>query len=330
LQLKKNLSVPSHTGNKDLNSSSKSNDMEKEILDKYMKAGKIAAEVLQKSREITKPGVNIFELGERLEGMIKDKGGDMAFPVNISINDIAAHYTPIKNDEITIKKEDVVKVDVGVHVDGYIGDTACTIIFDDKHKELVKASEDALNNSIAVCKPGALLSDVSKAIEDAIKSLGFNPISNLTGHGLEKHNLHADPKIPNVEFTGDYKLKEDQVIAIEPFATDGDGMVKESTEMLIFMLVDRKPTRNFDARKIMDFVEQFNGLPFAERWLLSDEAKKFGLPDSRFKIRIALKELRERGAIYDYPMLKETAAGLISQAEHTIIVKDEPIVTTKL
>lgn len=304
--------------------------MEEEVLQKYLKAGKIAAEVLGESRKMAKPGASLFEIGERIEQMIRERGGEMAFPVNISINDIAAHYTPKKNDETVIKKEDVVKIDIGAHVDGYIGDTACTIIFDDRHKDLVKASEDALENAIAACKPNALLSDVSKAIEDAIKSLGFNPISNLTGHGLDEYNLHAEPKIPNMEFTSDYKLKEDQVIAIEPFATDGDGLVKESTDLIIFMMVERKPTRNFDARKIMDFVDQFNGLPFAERWLLSDDAKKFGLPDSRFKIRIALKELRERGAIYDYPVLKETAAGLISQAEHTVIVKDEPIVTTRL
>lgn len=303
--------------------------MDKEILDKYIKAGKIASEVREESKKMAKPGVNIFELGEKIENMIKDMGAVMAFPINISLNDIAAHYTPKHNDETKIKKEDVVKIDIGVSVDGYIGDTACSIIFDEKHRNLVKASELALNNAIELCKPGAMLSDISKAIEHAIKSLGFKPISNLTGHGLEKNNLHAEPQIPNVEFTSDYRLKENQVIAIEPFATNGDGRVKESNDILIFMLVDRKPTRNFDARKIMDFAEHFNGLPFAERWLLSEDAQKFGLPDSRFKIRLALRELRERSAIYDYPVLKETGGGLISQAEHTVIVKDEPIVTTK-
>jgi methionyl aminopeptidase len=303
--------------------------MEEEILQKYLKAGKIASEAREKSKKIVKPGAKLIDIAEKIEAMIKDNGGLMAFPVNISINDIAAHYTPIKNEKTVIKKEGVVKIDIGVHVDGYIGDTACTIVFDEKHNDLIKASEEALNNVIELCKPNALLSDISATIEETIASFGFKPISNLTGHGLERYNLHAEPQIPNVKFSGNYRLKGDQVIAIEPFATDGEGRVKESGQAIIFMLVNKKPTRNFDARKIMDFADQYNGLPFAERWLLSNEAKAFGLTDSLFKVRIALKELRERSAIYDYPVLKEAKSGPISQAEHTVIVKDEPIVTTR-
>jgi len=302
--------------------------MDEEILQNYLKAGKIAAEAREESRKFVKPGAKIIDIADKIEEFIKNKGGAMAFPVNISINDVAAHYTPMSNDEMTLKQDDVVKIDIGVHVDGYIGDTAYTIIFDDKHANLVKASEEALKNAIALCRPNEKLSSIASTIEETIKSFGFKPISNLTGHGLEQYNLHAEPQIPNIEFTGDYRLKEDQIIAIEPFATNGFGEVKESGQILIFMLVNKKQTRNFDARKIVEFAEQFNGLPFAERWLLSKDAKEFGLPNSLFKIRIAMRELREREVIYDYPVLKEVKNGLISQAEHTVIVKDEPIVTT--
>jgi methionyl aminopeptidase len=168
-------------------------------------------------------------------------------------------------------------------------------------------------------KPGVLLSDISTKIEETIKGFGFNPVRNLTGHGLERFHLHAEPSVPNVTFRSDYRLEEGQVIAIEPFATTGEGRVRETEPVLIFMVLEDKPVRNQDARTIMRFAQQSNGLPFAERWL----------PGTLFKIRLAMRELREKGALYDYAPLKEVSNGIVSQHEHTVIVKDEPIVTTK-
>jgi methionyl aminopeptidase len=302
--------------------------MEEKIFKNHVKAGKIASEAREEAKRFVKPGKSYLEIAEHLEKLMHDKGGEPAFPVNISINDVAAHYTPTKIDDSKIRDSDVVKIDIGVHVDGYIGDTACTIVFDNKHDKLVKASEAALAEAIKLCKPDEKLSAVSETIEETIKSFGFKPISNLTGHGLEEYDLHAEPQIPNVKFSGDYRLKKDQVIAIEPFATDGAGHVKESGNTFIFMLVGKTPVRNNDARTIINFADKFNGMPFAERWIMSNEAKCLGCPESLFKIRIALKEMRDRGILYDYPVLKEAQSGLISQAEHTIIVRDEPIITT--
>lgn len=293
--------------------------MEEKIFKNYISAGKIASEVREEAVKFVKPGVKYLDIAEHLEKMIREKGGEPAFPVNISVNDVAAHYTPIKDDDNKIKDSDVVKIDIGVHVDGCIGDTACTIVFDHKHDKLVEASRAALEEALKLCKPGVLLSDISSAIEEKIKSFGFKPVSNLTGHGLEEYDLHAEPQIPNVKFTSDYRLKKDQVIAIEPFATDGAGKVKESGSTFIFTLIGAAPVRNQDARKIISFADEFNGLPFAERWIPLE---------SLFKIRIALKEIRERGILYDYPVLKEAGVGLISQAEHTVIVRDVPIITT--
>ncbi len=294
--------------------------MDKEILDKYIEAGRIAAEIRESSKALIKIDARILDIAEKIEKVIKDKGAEPAFPVNISLNEIAAHYTPMKRDETKIEKGDVAKIDIGVHIDGYVGDTAYTLSFNEKYNKLVEASEAALAEAIKLCKPGTLLSDVSAKIEETINSFGYKPISNLTGHGLDCYDLHAEPQIPNIKFSSNYKLKEDQVIAIEPFATDGSGMIKESEPTLIFRLLGKGPVRNQDARTIMAFAEAFNGLPFAERWIPID---------SIVKIRIAMRELRERGIIYDYPVLKEAKNGVISQAEHTVIVKDEPIVTTK-
>ena len=303
--------------------------MDKEILDKYIEAGRIAAEIRESSKALIKIDARILDIAEKIEKMIKDKGAEPAFPVNISLNEIAAHYTPMKNDETKIKKGDVAKIDIGVHIDGYVGDTAYTLSFNEKYNKLVEASEAALAEAIKLCKPDTKLSDVSAKIEETLNSLGYKPISNLTGHGLDCYDLHAEPQIPNIKFSSNYKLKEDQVIAIEPFATDGSGMIKESEPTLIFRLLGKGPVRNQDARAIMTFADKFTqidadgvirSLPFAERWIPID---------SLVKIRIALRELRERGIIYDYPVLKEVKNGVISQAEHTVIVKDEPIVTTK-
>jgi len=295
--------------------------MDPEILENYIHAGKIASAVREESKPLIKVGAQLVDIAEKIEAMIREKGAEPAFPVNISLNDIAAHYTPTKNDATTIKADDIVKVDIGVHIDGFVGDTAYTICFNEHFDNLVKASQAALEEAIKFCTPGMHLHELSAAIETTIKSFGFKPIENLTGHGLEQFDLHAEPQIPNIKFSSHYELREDQVIAIEPFATTGAGKIKESEQVMIFRLLEPKPLRNFDARKIISFAEQFNGLPFAERWI-----ENTGL--SQFKTRIALRELRERGVIYDYPVLREVEKGLISQFEHTVIIKDQPIVTT--
>lgn len=293
--------------------------MEKDVENKYLQAGKIASQVREESRTHVKEGMLLVELAGKIESRIIELGGGIAFPANLSLNEIAAHYTPSKNDETRIPKGAVLKIDIGVHVDGYVADTAYTVSFDSRHDRLVESSRAALEEALKLCKPGVSISKISSVIEETIKSRGFIPVSNLTGHGLEKYFLHASPQIPNVKFTGGTKLKEGQVIAIEPFATNGEGRVKDSEPALIYMLLEKKPVRNIDARKVISFAEQFNGLPFAERWIPID---------SLFRTRIAMKELRERGVLYEYPPLKEIGNGVVSQHEHTIIVKDEPVVTT--
>lgn len=294
--------------------------MEKEVEEKYIEAGKIASFVREESRKIVQVGKPLYDIAEEIEKLIRGKGGEPAFPVNISINDTAAHYTPTKGSTETIKDEDMVKVDVGVHLDGYVADTALTVNFDPNKEDILKAAERALQEAVKMVRPDALLSDISETIEETIKSFGLKPVSNLTGHGINRWDLHTEPTVPNVSFKSDYRLEENQVIAIEPFATDGAGYIKDSEQVFIFSLMDKKPVRNQDARKIMDFAESRNGLPFAERWVPID---------SLFKIRLALRELRERGVLHDYNVLKEAGSGTVSQAEHSIIVRDKPVILTE-
>ena len=293
--------------------------MDKDVLEKYMLAGRIAAQVREESKKFVVVGASLMDIAERIESSIREKGGLPAFPVNLSVNDEAAHYTPVPADSRKISKDDVLKVDIGVHVDGYIGDTAYTACFDDKHSNLVKAAEEALEKAIPMCVPGAAVDDISGVIEDTIKSFGYLPVANLTGHGLEQWEGHAEPTIHNTRVKYGYRLKEDEIIAIEPFATNGAGLIKDSEPSVIFSLLGRKPSRSQESRRIMNEMGAFHGMPFAERWL-----------GSSFSTRLAMRELRKSGTLYEYPVLREVRKGIVSQAEHTVIVGKEPVVTTRI
>ena len=293
--------------------------MEKDEIEKYVLAGKIAAQVAEESRPLIKVGAPLLDIAEKIESSIREKGGMPAFPVNLSLNDEAAHYTPVPGDDRKIGLSDVIKIDIGVHVDGYIGDTAYTVSLDGKYANMIEAAKEALEKALPMCTPGMMVDDISGVIEDAIKNRGYLPVVNLTGHGLKQWEGHAEPTIHNTKIGYGYELSEGEVIAIEPFATDGGGLVKDSEPAVIFSLLGRKPARSPDARRLIREMVAFNGLPFAERWL-----------GSSFSTRLALRELRRSGALYEYPILKEVKKGIVSQAEHTVIVGKEPLVTTKL
>lgn len=292
-----------------------------EELEKVKQAGRITAEVLEAARDFVKPGARLLDIAERIEAMMREKGTEPAFPANLSLNSTAAHYTPPKNDATVVQDNDIIKIDIGAHIDGYAGDAAITICFNKDYEKMAEASQRALEEAIKECKPEARLSDLSDAIENTITGYGYKPVSNLTGHGIDRYQLHAEPQVPNVKTHSTYRLQENQVIAIEPFATDGAGRIKEAEQVFIYMLLKPAAVRNPDARTILNFAQQFNGLPFAERWLPID---------SQIKLRIAMKELRERNAIYDYAVLKEVGGGMVSQFEHTVIIQDPPIVTTRI
>ena len=103
--------------------------MDDDVYDKYRQAGKIAADARDYGIKSIKPGVKLLEIANNVEQRIKDNGADISFPVNISINELAAHYSPRHDDTLVFNKGDVVKLDVGSHVDGYIADTAVTVSY---------------------------------------------------------------------------------------------------------------------------------------------------------------------------------------------------------
>ena len=296
--------------------------MDEKVLEKYREAGEIAAKARDFGKGLIKEGTSYKKVVDKTEAKIRELGGEPAFPVNLSINDIGAHDTADVKDERTIKRG-LVKLDVGVHVSGYIGDTAVTVPVDSDKGDMIKASEDALERALEMMKPGTRVSDVSSEIEKTIKDAGYNPIRNLTGHGLEKFNLHAKIEFPNVDTGTDYKLEEGDVFALEPFATDGAGKVKDSERTLIYMWERDVGVRSREGRKILNMAKKdFHKLPFAKRWLTQKV--------SMLRLNMALGQLTERNGLHEYPVLREVDGGDISQVEHTVIVKEKPEITTKL
>lgn len=288
----------------------------------FIKAGKVSSRAREYARKQIKEGINFFEFAEKVENKIFSLGAKLAFPINISINEFAAHDTAEYKDKRVFESGQVVKVDLGAQVNGYVGDTAFTAeIKTKKYTDLIKASKEAFWEAIKIVRPGVKLCEIGAVINDVIKSHGYNPIVNLGGHGVGQYDLHTGIFVPNYDNGNRNKLKDGQTIAIEPFATTGKGRVVNSSLVKIHSLIKTKPTRQISAKKIMNYVKkEFNTLPFAERHLY----KKF----SSAQIKLGLRELVRINALYSYPLLKEQSNGIVSQYEHTIIVKDKPIITT--
>jgi methionyl aminopeptidase len=294
--------------------------MEPEVLDKYVKAGRICSEIRESVLARIKPGMKLLELADFIEDSIREKGGEPAFPVNISINELAAHYTPSHNDEKAIEPGDLVKIDVGVHVDGYIGDMAFT--YSSEKSPLIEAAQKALEEAIKIIRPNVTVGEIGETIEKTVESLGLGVIVNLTGHTLGKYMFHGSPNIPNVANPSNYHFKEGSVIALEPFITDTNSAVKESGVVEIYKYVMDRPVRLTEARKVLAMArDDWHGLPFAKRWLYRHI--------SPIKVSLALRQLESVGAIESYPVLRSAENRPIAQAEHTIIVEEEPIVTTR-
>lgn len=292
--------------------------MENEIIEKYLKAGKIAKEVREFSKSLLKEGAKYIEIASKIDEKINELGAKPAFPVNISVNEVAAHDTPSFNDERTLKKGDIVKVDIGVHVDGYIADTAYTVeIGTSNYSKLIKASEDALKSAIEILKSGIKVCEIGRAVYEKIKEHGYLPIVNLSGHLLEEYKLHAGITIPNYDNKNENTL-ENCAVAIEPFATNGVGQVIETRKGEIYRLINLKPVRI--GRDILLYIsKEFKTLPFAKRWII----QKFGK-----KAEIILNKFVSLDILHNYPILKEKEGGIVSQSEHTILINKEKIITT--
>lgn len=295
--------------------------MNRKVLEKYKKAGRVAAEVKELVLKKLKPGTKLLGIAEFIESNIRKRGGEPAFPVNLSLNDVAAHYTPGWKDETIIEAGDLLKLDIGVHIDGYIGDLAFT--YCSEKDPLIAAAEKCVEACTKIAKPGVTVSELGKVIEEEAKKQGVGLILNLTGHTLDRFKFHGEPSIPNKDSDNKHAFKEGDVICLEPFTVESNGWVKESAPTEIYRYVIDRPVRLKEAREILAMArDRFHGLPFAKRWLYG----KY----SPVKVAMALRQLEANYALESYPVLREKDGKRIAQAEHTIIVSKKPIVTTRV
>ena len=289
----------------------------------YIKAGKIASEVREYARTQDHTGRTLSEICNDVENDIIKKGGEPAFPVNVSLNDIAAHYTAEPNDPTVVKNTDVLKIDVGVHIDGYIADTAVTVSYDSKYQDLIDIAQRALDEAIGIARSNTRVSDIGRIIEKTITKYGCKPIQNLSGHSLERYTIHAGQSIPNIWTIGhSFNLSVNNVYAIEPFVTtnDGQGIVYEGKVKNIFGIASRKRTKDQRADEFLEYLwNKFKTLPFALRWVVKDYEEKEALS--------LLETLLKKKNVHAYPILVEGSNRIVVQAEHTIIPQESNTIT---
>lgn len=297
--------------------------LDKSVLSDYKKAGSILSEALAHGNKLIKVDANILEVCQAVEKKIHDLGGQMAFPAQPSIDNIAAHWCPDPGSKEVFTEGMLVKFDVGVHINGRIADSAFSVdLSDDKRYEgLIRASKNARDEALKIMKPGTTLGEIGRVIQDEITREGFSPIRNLSGHGLGEYEVHTSPSIPNFDTGDKTELKEDMVVAVEPFATPGQGKIFEQEQGNIYALIHVKPVRSPYAREALKIIESYNKLPFTLHWL----SAQMGVGQAK----LAMRELIQKGAVEVYPPLPEVSGAVVSQSEHSVIVADKPIVYTR-
>ncbi len=288
-----------------------------------VKACRIAARVLHEICEMVKPKTKLISICTHAEKRILDLGGRPAFPCNVSLNEVAAHYTSPKNDPLKLPDFGVVKIDVGVQVDGYIADTARTVDLDGTLDGLVAATDDALEEAISLLRPGITLGEIGAHIERVIKAYGLRPVKELTGHNLERYKLHAGKRVPNVKTRDSTVVNVGDCFAIEPFATTGSQIV-DSKNAYIFANTGRKVVLEGVTEKLrLHLFKRYGPFPFASRWI--------GTSHKSIDVPAELAKLLKAKVIRAFPVLIEKKGRPVSQSEHTVFVADDgPIVLTKM
>jgi len=281
-------------------------------LAKWRHAGELARDALQYGRKLVTAGTDVLASVDKIESYVRKNGGGLAFPVNIATDEEAAHWTPSSRTDRKFGAGELVKLDVGVEIEGYIGDNALTIEIDgSQHDEMRDAARDALQRVIEMTAPGVNTSLLGSAVQETIESYGLRPVANLTGHGIKRYDLHCGLSIPSVSGFRGTVLRKDDVIAVEPFATNGAGRVGGKRNSNIYHFVRSVRVRDSEAVELLERIRsEFHGLPFAERWLheFSDDPQP------------SLQKLLRAGAVAYFPVLDELGHGMVTQAEHTLLL----------
>ena len=292
-----------------------------EVLKTLRRAGAIAREVRELGAKLIVPGASLREVCETVEAEIEKRGGKPAFPTQTSINAVAAHDCPTPDDERRYEAGDLAKLDIGVHIDGWVVDTATTVnVGGTGNGRMVEAARQALSAAVQACKPGIPVRDVSLAIERAITSAGFTPLESLCGHGVGHYIVHAPPAITNTVRAAEGRLPMRGVIAIEPFATDGHGRSGPRGESEVFRLLPEAKDQLQDFGIARDFAEallSWRGLPIARRYFRS-----FG----NEMVAVAFRKLEQAKLLHSYPPLVALSGRPVAQAEHSVYLGPEGVI----
>ncbi|MFX1364340.1 MAG: type II methionyl aminopeptidase [Promethearchaeota archaeon] len=294
---------------------------EKLKIESLQKAGKIAQAVKKYIKPKIKVGAKIFDLISDIEAKIEELGGFCAFPANICVNNIAAHYTsPTKDDGLEVNEGDLVKIDLGVHVEGYIVDTAFSINFSEEEsvENIIQAIEVALDAAKMMAKPKTNTQNIGKKIEEIVKGFKYNPIRELGGHQIERWTVHGKKQLPELGSQGGDIMELDEVFSIEIFASTGQGSVHNTQYSYIYEMnpyAGRVPLRRKTSKQLLGYINKnFKTLPFAERWL----AKEF-----RLGVAFGLQELIQQGKLQVHNVLAEKKGVKVAQIEETILITEE-------
>jgi methionyl aminopeptidase len=299
-------------------------------LESYLLAGKAVIAAKKLAKKIIKPGVSLLSIANQCEEEILKHDCELSFPINLSLNEIAAHYSPPIGDQSIVPERGLLKVDVGSHHNGYIADSAFTINIneDPSLQNYIEAAKEALSSAIELFQPGIRLYEIGEVIANRIINRGLRPIVNLGGHELKQYNLHAGPFVPNYKDTRhNEEIKSGQAFACEPFATSGVGKVTNGKYSYIYRF-QRKVTKNisYEDQVYMNKIEECtNKLPFSPRFILNSGI----IPEN--KIKRTIDSFVRKKILDHYPLLIEQSEALVAQEEHTIVIDldGNTIVTTK-
>jgi methionyl aminopeptidase len=291
------------------------------IPEQYRTSGRIVREVKPLVESAVKPGAGFLEVCDLVKKEVESRGGRLAFPTGIGVNEVTAHYAPQEGDKSVFAERDLVKVDFGVHVDGYVADTSVSVTLNPEFDLLIEATHRALDMAIATARKEWRTGEIGRAIHGEAARFGFKTIENLTGHTLDRYAVHAGKSIPNVFMPHMQDLKKGDVFAIEPFLTLGNaaGYVVDAPSQTIFSIVVRKKTGDSKLDAFAESVwEDRKTLPFTPRWYIGE----FGTENVAEMVR----KLVSKRVLRAYPTLVEASGNPVAQFEHTMALDEGGLV----
>jgi methionyl aminopeptidase len=293
-------------------------------------------------RSIIKPNISLKNISKLIEDKIRTEvnydnknplNAGIAFPVGLSLNNCAAHYTPNYYEEDTIlKSSDILKIDYGVHFNGTIIDSAFTMHFDNKYDQFIEISKNLTNYAVSICGPDAVLGDIGKDIEEYISSkeieidgkiYHLRTMSDLSGHAISKYEIHAGKAVPNISINYPLRMKANEYYAVEPFITTGYGETILKEPYSHFMMNKNYKVYNKkledDEKYVYDLIDNYySTLPFCQKWLYEY--------NNTYNYDNILKKLESKKILQSYPPIYDINGSIISQFEHTIFIKENGII----